>query len=219
MHTCVEERRRRHAAATQAAAELTLLRPHALQDDCTRLTLNPHALQDDCTRFQQFPPGHYYNSKTEEFTRYYNPRFYTDFDAKPERFPSTPLDLVLLRTSFEKAVVKRLMSDVPFGEGGPQVMSFLSSVRQSWQSSALDHHRLLLLLAPPYRRLALGWAGLLPCGGGCVAASRGHPRNLGPPALVLHRPQWLPGPGGSTQGGRLPQHRPSRVHLHSAGEA
>ena len=178
----------------------------------------PDALQDDCTRFQQFPPGHYYNSKTEEFTRYYNPRFYTDFDAKPERFPSTPLDLVLLRTSFEKAVIKRLMSDVPFGEGRQgrvvvvlcaPIMAVLSIITTASFS----------LLAPPYRRLALGWAGLLPGGGSCVAASRGHPRNLGPPALVLHRPQWLPGPGGSTQGGRLPQHRPSRVHLHSAGEA
>lgn len=31
------------------------------------------------------------------------------------RFPNTPLDLTLLRTSFETAVEKRLMSDVPFG--------------------------------------------------------------------------------------------------------
>lgn len=36
-------------------------------------TANPHT-QDDCTRFQQFPPGHYYSSKTGEFTRYYNPK-------------------------------------------------------------------------------------------------------------------------------------------------
>lgn len=42
------------------------------------------SLQDDCTRFQQFPPGHYYSSKTGEFHRYYNPKFYLDFEAKPE---------------------------------------------------------------------------------------------------------------------------------------
>ncbi|KAL6757147.1 hypothetical protein V8C86DRAFT_2630165 [Haematococcus lacustris] len=72
-------------------------------------------LKDDCARFQQFPPGHFYSSKTSSFTRYYNPKHYLDFEAKPERFPSTPLDLRLLRTSFEAAVHKRLMSDVPFG--------------------------------------------------------------------------------------------------------
>mmetsp|Transcript_4497 Transcript_4497/g.7583 ORF Transcript_4497/g.7583 Transcript_4497/m.7583 type:complete len:584 (+) Transcript_4497:64-1815(+) len=72
-------------------------------------------LKDDCTRFQQFPPGHYYSSKTGEFHRYYNPKFLTDFEATPERFPSTPLDLTLLRTTFEASVEKRLMSDVPFG--------------------------------------------------------------------------------------------------------
>jgi asparagine synthase (glutamine-hydrolysing) len=42
-------------------------------------------LQDNCTRFHQFPPGHYYSSRTGSFTRYYNPRYLTDFEAKPER--------------------------------------------------------------------------------------------------------------------------------------
>jgi hypothetical protein len=43
-------------------------------------------------RFQQFPPGHYYDSKAGEFTRYYNPQFYLDFEAQPPRCPSTPYD-------------------------------------------------------------------------------------------------------------------------------
>lgn len=72
-------------------------------------------LKDDCARFQQFPPGHYYSSKTGQFHRYYNPQFFVDAEATPERFPSAPLDLVQLRTAFETAVEKRLMSDVPFG--------------------------------------------------------------------------------------------------------
>ncbi len=41
--------------------------------------------QDDCARFQQFPPGHYYSSKTGQFHRYYNPKFYLDFEANPQR--------------------------------------------------------------------------------------------------------------------------------------
>ena len=54
--------------------------------------------------------------------RYFNPKFYLDFDAEPHRYPSTPLDLTVLRTSFEKAVIKRLMSDVPFGGCGASLM-------------------------------------------------------------------------------------------------
>ena len=85
------------------------------KDGAIWLSSEMKCLKDDCTRFQQFPPGHYYSSKTGEFHRYYNPKHYLDFEAQPERFPSTPLDLAVLRQSFEKSVVKRLMSDVPFG--------------------------------------------------------------------------------------------------------
>jgi len=85
------------------------------RDGSVWLSSEMKCLKDDCTRFQQFPPGHYYNSKTQEFTPYYKPEFYLGFDASPQRFPTTPLDLAKLRTSFEKSVIKRLMSDVPFG--------------------------------------------------------------------------------------------------------
>jgi hypothetical protein len=37
--------------------------------------------------FRQFPPGHYYSSKTGEFTRYYNPQHYLDFEAQPQVSP------------------------------------------------------------------------------------------------------------------------------------
>ncbi|CAH1448634.1 unnamed protein product [Lactuca virosa] len=53
------------------------------------------ALSDDCEQFMSFLPGHIYSSKVE-------------------RIPSTPYDSLLLRHAFEKAVVKRLMTDVPF---------------------------------------------------------------------------------------------------------
>lgn len=47
-----------------------------------------------------------------------NPRFYLDFEANPQRYPSTPYDPVALRHAFEAAVEKRMMSDVPFGGWG-----------------------------------------------------------------------------------------------------
>jgi asparagine synthase (glutamine-hydrolysing) len=50
------------------------------------------------------------------FKRYYNPQFYLEFEASPPQCPSTPYDAKVLREAFEAAVVKRMMSDVPFGE-------------------------------------------------------------------------------------------------------
>ncbi|KAJ6733566.1 ASPARAGINE SYNTHETASE [GLUTAMINE-HYDROLYZING] 3 [Salix koriyanagi] len=41
--------------------------------------------------------------------RWYNPTWYS------EQIPSTPYDPLVLRGAFEKAVIKRLMTDVPFG--------------------------------------------------------------------------------------------------------
>ena len=37
-------------------------------------------------------------------------------ESVPPAFPSSPLDLVVLREAFIKSVEKRMMSDVPFGE-------------------------------------------------------------------------------------------------------
>eukprot|EP00250_Pteridium_aquilinum_P028322 c36945_g1_i1 orf=646-2412(-) len=67
------------------------------------------ALKDDCEQFQCFPPGHIYSSKTGALRRYYEPEWFS------EAIPSTPYDPLVLRRAFEKAVVKRLMTDVPFG--------------------------------------------------------------------------------------------------------
>ncbi|XP_039003967.1 asparagine synthetase [glutamine-hydrolyzing] 3-like [Hibiscus syriacus] len=67
------------------------------------------ALSDDCERFMSFLPGHIYSSKQGEIRRWYNPPWYL------EKIPSTPYDPKVLRETFEKAVFKRLMTDVPFG--------------------------------------------------------------------------------------------------------
>ncbi|KAK8717320.1 hypothetical protein V6N13_044592 [Hibiscus sabdariffa] len=77
------------------------------------------ALSDDCERFMTFLPGHIYSSKEGGIRRWYNPPWYS------EKIPSTPYDPKVLREAFEKAcfipsasilaVLKRLMTDVPFG--------------------------------------------------------------------------------------------------------
>uniref|UniRef100_A0A0D6QZ42 Asparagine synthetase [glutamine-hydrolyzing] n=1 Tax=Araucaria cunninghamii TaxID=56994 RepID=A0A0D6QZ42_ARACU len=67
------------------------------------------ALNDDCERFECFPPGHVYSSKGGGYRRWYNPPWFS------EDIPTTPYDPLVLRQAFEKAVLKRLMTDVPFG--------------------------------------------------------------------------------------------------------
>ncbi|XP_076900666.1 asparagine synthetase [glutamine-hydrolyzing] 1-like [Bidens hawaiensis] len=66
-------------------------------------------LNDACEHFEVFPPGHLYSSKTGGFRRWYNPLWFS------ETIPSTPYDPLVLRRAFENAVIKRLMTDVPFG--------------------------------------------------------------------------------------------------------
>ncbi|XP_057807098.1 asparagine synthetase [glutamine-hydrolyzing] 3 [Salvia miltiorrhiza] len=78
-------------------------------DGSTWFASEMKALSDDCERFMTFPPGHIYSSKTGEHKRWYNPPWY------PETIPSGPYDALVLRKAFEKAVIKRLMTDVPFG--------------------------------------------------------------------------------------------------------
>ncbi|KAG0597217.1 hypothetical protein M758_UG321500 [Ceratodon purpureus] len=67
------------------------------------------ALKDDCERFGTFPPGHIYSSKEGGLRRYYNPPWFN------ESIPAQPYDPLTLRQAFEKSVIKRLMTDVPFG--------------------------------------------------------------------------------------------------------
>ncbi|CAN6177875.1 unnamed protein product [Urochloa humidicola] len=72
------------------------------------------ALHDECEHFEIFPPGHLYSSNSTGggggFSRWYNPPWYNH-----DIIPSVPYDPLALRKAFEKAVIKRLMTDVPFG--------------------------------------------------------------------------------------------------------
>lgn len=66
------------------------------------------ALHNVCPRFEQFPPGHVYSGG--ELRRYYNPAW-----RDPEVLPADEPTSAELRESLERAVTKRLMTDVPFG--------------------------------------------------------------------------------------------------------
>lgn len=64
-----------------------------------------------CDKIDSFPPGHVYDSKTDTLTRYFTPQWLVE----PSNIPTTPLDLKLLRETFERSVRKRLMAEVPYG--------------------------------------------------------------------------------------------------------
>ncbi|KAL8305191.1 hypothetical protein RB597_003913 [Gaeumannomyces tritici] len=63
-----------------------------------------------CDKIESFPPGHIFDSQTNERTRYFQPSWW---DAA--KVPTAPLDLKVLRESLERSVRKRLMAEVPYG--------------------------------------------------------------------------------------------------------
>jgi asparagine synthase (glutamine-hydrolysing) len=75
------------------------------------------AISGQCAKFQCFPPGHVYCNKganANEFVRWFEPTW------APKMLPGlTPpkqaYSADCLRNAFEKAVVRRMMSDVPWG--------------------------------------------------------------------------------------------------------
>ncbi|KAK8158716.1 asparagine synthetase [Phyllosticta citrichinensis] len=64
-----------------------------------------------CDDIMTFPPGHVYDSKTDQLKRYFDPKWLIE----PSSIPETPVDYKTLRTALEKSVRKRLMAEVPFG--------------------------------------------------------------------------------------------------------
>lgn len=68
------------------------------------------ALAPVCDKIEAFPPGHVYDSKTDKFTRYFQPSWWDE-----NKIPDTPVDYKLLRKTLEKSVLKRLMAEVPYG--------------------------------------------------------------------------------------------------------
>ncbi len=77
------------------------------EDGSTWFASELKALLPVCKRFEVFPPGHYYADG--KLVRYYDPVW-----QKREACTS-PARADVLRDALERAVVKRLMSDVPYG--------------------------------------------------------------------------------------------------------
>ncbi|CAO1625480.1 unnamed protein product [Parajaminaea phylloscopi] len=75
------------------------------------------SLNGECDTLRSFPPGHYYDSaraEGDETVRYYTPSW-LDGDQKDVARPTGDADLTAIREALERAVRKRLMSEVPYG--------------------------------------------------------------------------------------------------------
>lgn len=65
---------------------------------------------EDCTLVREFPPGHHWRKEKGRFERWYTPIWLDE-----SHLPQKQVDLEQIRFSLEQSVVKRMMTDVPFG--------------------------------------------------------------------------------------------------------
>ncbi|KAJ3369287.1 asparagine synthetase [Allomyces arbusculus] len=107
-----DARKDEYLVARDPIGVTTLYQGWSGKDGSVWIASEMKSLNEDCDRIIAFPPGHVYSSATKQTTRYYEPVWWD-----PKRLPpSTPEpDLKAVREALERAVKKRLMTEVPFG--------------------------------------------------------------------------------------------------------
>jgi asparagine synthase (glutamine-hydrolysing) len=99
------------------------------------------ALEGYCQTIESFPPGHYFYSKDEKPTRWYQ-RDWMDYNNVKDQ-PSADLDPTViprLREALEAAVKRQLMTDVPYGVllSGGLDSSIVSAVAKKYASKRIE---------------------------------------------------------------------------------
>lgn len=92
------------------------------------------ALHDICVTFEDFPPGHFYDSSTGKTVKYYNPKWHDE-----SYVPTTPVVIKELHDKLVASVHRQLMADVPFGVllSGGLDSSVISAVAARYTKSQL----------------------------------------------------------------------------------
>lgn len=94
-------------------------------------------LIDECDEVFAFPPGHVYDSNTDQITRYFTPLWWDG-----SKIPEKHADLKQVRETLEMAVRKRLMAEVPYGvllSGGLDSSLIASIAARETQKAAAAH--------------------------------------------------------------------------------
>ncbi len=114
------------------------------------------ALVDRCRVIEDFPPGHYLDSKVGHPVRYYQPAW-RDYEA----VAGVPVDREKLRRGLEEAVYRQLMTDVPYGVllSGGLDSSLTTALAQRFSRRRVEDGSTTEAWWPRLHSFAIGLAG------------------------------------------------------------
>jgi asparagine synthase (glutamine-hydrolysing) len=115
------------------------------------------ALEGVCRKIEEFPPGHYLDSRTgNEPVRWYH-REWTDYDAVKDNFA----DIYEIRSSLMRAVKRQLMSDVPYGVllSGGLDSSIIAAIAKKYASRRIESDNEAEAWWPQLHSFAVGLKG------------------------------------------------------------
>lgn len=114
------------------------------------------ALFDICISFEDFPPGHYYDSTEGKFVQWYQPVWHD-----PTHIPSDTQNLEKLRQAMESAVIRQLMSDVPYGVllSGGLDSSIVSAIAARYCAKRIEDDQRSAAWWPRLHSFSIGLSG------------------------------------------------------------
>lgn len=115
------------------------------------------ALEGYCKKIEEFPPGHYYTNETEKPEKWYDPEW-VNYDYVKQSENTT---IEQLKESFEEAVHRQLMTDVPYGVllSGGLDSSVVSALAKKYASKRVESDDQEKAWWPSLHSFAIGLEG------------------------------------------------------------
>ncbi len=114
------------------------------------------AISTECKTIETFTPGHYLDSKNNEFVKYYNP-MWKNF----ENIKNNVTDKKKLKRALEDAVHRQLMSDVPYGVllSGGLDSSIIAAITKKFSDRRVESNDIKDAWWPQLHSFAIGLKG------------------------------------------------------------